>query len=61
MKASEKVEETIAFPAIEWPSFDDDDVSSSDSDSATFSLAMSRDHLQDLEDDDDEEEEDDYV
>ncbi len=56
MKASEKVEETIAFPAIEWPSFDDDEVSSSDSDSATFSLAMSRDHLQDLEDDDDEEE-----
>lgn len=27
LKASQQVEETIAFPAIEWPSFDDDDSS----------------------------------
>lgn len=29
IKASEQVEETIAFPAVEWPSFDDDDDDSS--------------------------------
>ena len=55
LKASAKVEETITFPAIEWPSFDDDEVSSSDSDSATFSLTMPRDQREDIEDDDDEE------
>merc|ERR1719410_693995 len=34
LKASEQVEETIAFPAIEWPSFDDDDSSSCDGDNS---------------------------
>jgi hypothetical protein len=48
LKASQQVEETIAFPAIEWPSFDDDD-SSSD----TYSVASSV-----TKEDDDEEEED---
>mmetsp|Transcript_37076 Transcript_37076/g.41417 ORF Transcript_37076/g.41417 Transcript_37076/m.41417 type:complete len:131 (-) Transcript_37076:29-421(-) len=31
IKASQQIEETIAFPSIEWPSFDDDDSSSSSS------------------------------
>jgi hypothetical protein len=33
LKASEQVEETIKFPAIEWPSVDDDDESTSTSSS----------------------------
>ena len=42
MKASQQVEETIAFPTIEWPSLDyddnsDDSSSSDDSDSFSFS------------------------
>ena len=40
LKASEQVEETIAFPAIEWPSFDDDDSSSCDGDNS-YSIASS--------------------
>ncbi len=55
LKASQQVEETIAFPAIEWPSFDDDDSSSSDSDSAATSLATPRVYSQVFDDDEDEE------
>jgi hypothetical protein len=32
LEASKKVEDSIAFPVIEWPSFDDDDDSSEDED-----------------------------
>ena len=35
IKASQQVEETIAFPSIEWPSFDDDSDDSSSSSSNT--------------------------
>lgn len=55
MKASEQVEETIAFPSIEWPSCDDDESSTSDSDSATFSLTLPSDLREDIEEEDDEE------
>jgi len=56
LKASQQVEDTIAFPAIEWPSFDDDDISSSDDDnnSAASSLTRQRQVGEDLDDDDDE-------
>jgi hypothetical protein len=53
LKASQEVEETIAFPTIEWPSFDDDD-SSSD----TYSVASSVTSPNEEREDDDEEEED---
>uniref|UniRef100_A0A7S0UMI9 Uncharacterized protein n=1 Tax=Pseudo-nitzschia delicatissima TaxID=44447 RepID=A0A7S0UMI9_9STRA len=56
LQASQQVEDTIAFPAIEWPSFDDDDSSSSDSDSAATSFATPRERREHF--DDDEEEED---
>eukprot|EP00536_Pseudo-nitzschia_multiseries_P010759 jgi/Psemu1/307567/fgenesh1_kg.338_\ len=43
LKASEAVEETIAFPTIEWPSLDDidNDSSSSDDDTNYSSLSQS--------------------
>jgi len=37
IKASQQIEETIAFPSIEWPSFDDDDSSSSSSSNNSIS------------------------
>ena len=59
MKASQQVEETIAFPTIEWPSLDyddnsDDSSSSDDSDSFSFSR-ITKDN-----DDDDDSENDDF-
>lgn len=54
LKASQKVEETIAFPAIEWPSLDDDD---DDSSSDASSLTSPRELRQDVEDDDDDDDE----
>jgi|Transcript_11144 hypothetical protein len=43
LKASQQVEDTIAFPAIEWPSFDDDDDSSSDDDNSySFASPLTR-------------------
>lgn len=59
IKASQQVEETIAFPTIEWPSLDyddnsDDSSSSDDSDSFSFSRITKDD------DDDDDSENDDF-
>eukprot|EP00535_Pseudo-nitzschia_heimii_P002739 CAMPEP_0197183678 /NCGR_PEP_ID=MMETSP1423-20130617/7965_1 /TAXON_ID=476441 /ORGANISM="Pseudo-nitzschia heimii, Strain UNC1101" /LENGTH=175 /DNA_ID=CAMNT_0042634279 /DNA_START=36 /DNA_END=563 /DNA_ORIENTATION=+ len=39
LRASEEVEETIAFPTIEWPSFDDDDDSSSSDGENSYGIA----------------------
>merc|ERR1719223_561570 len=51
LKASQQVEETIAFPAIEWPSFDDDD---DDNSSDASSLTSARELRQDVEEDEEE-------
>uniref|UniRef100_A0A7S4ASP3 Uncharacterized protein n=1 Tax=Pseudo-nitzschia australis TaxID=44445 RepID=A0A7S4ASP3_9STRA len=54
LKASEQVEETIAFPSVEWPSLDDADSDDDNSYNIQSSLTRSRD------DRDDDEEFDDY-
>jgi hypothetical protein len=55
IKASQQVEETIAFPTIEWPSLDcDDSDDSSSSDDSDFSFSRT------TKDDDDDSEDDDF-
>jgi len=58
LKASEQVEETIAFPTIEWPSFDDDYSSSDEENSfnVASSLTRPREEYNNHADDDDEDE-----
>jgi hypothetical protein len=53
IKASQQVEETIAFPTIEWPSFDyDDSDDSSSSDDSDYSFSRTTKDDDDSEDDD---------
>lgn len=57
LKASEQVEETIAFPKIEWPSFNDDESNSSDGDDSyttASSLARPSEAHEEIDDEDDE-------
>jgi len=59
IKASQQIEETIAFPSIEWPSFDDDDSDDSSSSSSNNSISgynnsSSRSRATTLENEDDE-------
>jgi hypothetical protein len=55
IKASQQVEETIAFPTIEWPSldYDDDDDSSSSCDDSDFSFSRTTKNDNDDDEDDD--------
>jgi len=55
IKASQQVEETIAFPTIEWPSLDsdDDDDSSSSCDDSDFSFSRTTKNDNDDDEDDD--------
>jgi len=53
LKASQQVEDTLAFPTIEWPSFDDDDSSSDDDNSYSVASSLTR-PREDIDDDEDE-------
>lgn len=52
MKASEQVEESISFPAVEWPSLDELDNGYDDENSFNIQLSMSGDDENEDEDDD---------
>jgi len=57
LKASQQVEDTIAFPTIEWPSFDDDydsSSSSSDDDNSYSMRSLSTRTREEREEDDDD-------